>query len=79
MLTIEIPEPLQDKIRIMARQAEQTPEQLALEVLEEHLDHRSAYIETAYLQRSARNRQRLDQAIEDIKQGKFQPQALIDD
>jgi hypothetical protein len=32
MLTIEIPEPLQDKIRIMARQAEQTPEQLALRI-----------------------------------------------
>jgi len=79
MLTLEIPEQLQKKIAVMASLAEQTPEQLALEMLEEHLDHHSAYIETAYLQRSDRNRERLDRAIQDIKHGVFERRALIDD
>ncbi|MCK7575311.1 MAG: hypothetical protein MZV65_05115 [Chromatiales bacterium] len=79
MLTLEIPEQLQRKIAVMASLAEQTPEQLVLEMLEEHLDHHSAYIESAYLQRSERNRARLDRAIQEIKNGVFEPRALIDD
>lgn len=79
MLTLEIPEQLQRKIAVMASLAEQTPEQLALEMLEEHLDHHSAYIESAYLQRSERNKARLDRAIQEIKNGVFEPRALIDD
>ena len=79
MLTLEIPEQLQRKIAVMVSLAEQTPEQLALEMLEEHLDHHSAYIESAYLQRSERNKARLDRAIQEIKNGVFEPRALIDD
>lgn len=79
MLCIEIPEPLQAKIAAMATLAEQTPEQLALELLEERLDHHSAYVETAYLGRSPANREKLDQAIREIRRGGFVERALIDD
>ncbi len=79
MLCIQIPERLGEKIATMATLAEQTPEQLALEILEERIDHQSAYLETAYLKRSARNRERLDQAIADIQRGRVEQRALIDD
>ena len=75
MLCIKIPEPLQTKIAAMASLAEQTPEQLALELLEERIDHHSAYVETAYLSRSPTNRARLDRAIRDIRQGGFESKA----
>ncbi len=79
MLCIEIPERLSEKITLLAILAEQTPEQMAVEILEERIDHQSAYLETAYLKSSARNRERLDQAIHDIRRGTFEPRALIDD
>ncbi|MBK5971302.1 MULTISPECIES: hypothetical protein [Thiorhodovibrio] len=79
MLNIEIPDRLREKIAAIATLAEQTPEQLALEMLEERIDHQSAYLETAYLKSSARNRERLDQAIGDIRRGRFEERALIDD
>lgn len=79
MLTLEIPESLQQKIAVMASLVAQTPEQFALEMLEEHLDHHSAYLETAYLQQSEHNKARLDRAIQDIKNGIFESRDLIDD
>jgi hypothetical protein len=79
MLCLEIPDSLQAKIAAMASLAQQTPEQLALDLLEEQLDHHSAYVETAYLSRSPANCARLNQAIRDIRQGCFEERALIDD
>ena len=48
MICIDVPEHLMKKITVFARLAEQTPEQLTLEMLEEWVDHQSAYIETHY-------------------------------
>ena len=79
MFSIQISDQLEEKIVTMAMLAEQTPEQLALELLEERLDHHSAYVETAYLSRSPANRARLNQAIRDIRHGGFDERALIDD
>ena len=79
MLCIQILESLQAKLAAMASFAEQTPEQLALELLEERVDHHSAYVETAYLSRSPANRARLNQVIRDIRQGCFEERTLIDD
>jgi PHD/YefM family antitoxin component YafN of YafNO toxin-antitoxin module len=79
MLSIQVPDQLEDKIAALAMLTEQTPEQLALELLEERIDHQSAYLETAYLKRSPRNRERLDQAIRDIRGGHFEERNLIDD
>ncbi len=79
MLGIEVPESLQGKIVAMATLAEQTPEQWVLEMLEERLDHSSAYLETTYLRSSPRNRERLEQAIRDIRHGCFEKSALIND
>jgi len=79
VLCIEIPERLGEKIAALAALAEQTPEQLALEILQERIDHQSAYLETAYLKNSARNRERLDQAIGEIRRGQFEARTLIDD
>jgi hypothetical protein len=42
MLCIQVPESLQAKLAAMASFAEKTPEQRALELLEERLDHHSA-------------------------------------
>jgi hypothetical protein len=79
MLCIHVPESLQEQIVALAMHAEQTPEQMVLELLEERLDHHSAYLETAYLRTSPRNRERLDQAIREIRRGCYDKRALIDD
>lgn len=78
MLCIQVPESMQEQIVAMATLAEQTPEQLVVEMLEERLDHHSAYVETTYLRSSPRNRERLDQAIQDIRRGYFEQRTLID-
>jgi len=54
MLTIETPDDLQRKLTDFATLARQTPEQTVLEIIEERIDHQSAYSETAYLMKSAR-------------------------
>ncbi|MGR3317151.1 MAG: hypothetical protein ACUZ8O_01550 [Candidatus Anammoxibacter sp.] len=79
MLTIKIPDDLQNKLTSFAVLAEQTPEQVALEIIEERIDHQSSYDETAYLNKSETNRKRLDKAIKDIKKGIFEDRVLIDD
>lgn len=76
---IEVPENLMKKITAFAMLTEQTPEQWALEMLEERIDHQSAYQETAYLMSSLKNRERLEQAIDEIRRGQFHRHTLIDD
>lgn len=79
MLTIKIPDDLQNKLKGFAVLAGQTPEQVALEIIEERIDHQSAYDETAYLKKSKTNKKRLDNAIKDIKKGIFEDKELIND
>jgi len=79
MLTINIPDDLQKKLSSLAVLANQTPEEVALEIIEERIDHQSAYDETAYLEKSETNKKRLDKAIKDIKKGIFEDRVLIDD
>ena len=79
MLTINIPDDLQNKLSSLAVLAKQTPEQVALEIIEERIDHQSAYDETTYLKKSETNKKRLDKAIKDIKEGIFEDRELIDD
>lgn len=79
MLTIKIPDDLQDKLSNFAVLVRQTPEQVALEIIEERIDHQSAYDETAYLKKSETNKKRLDKAIKDITEGIFEERELIDD
>jgi len=55
MLTINIPDDLQKKLSSLAVLANQTPEEVALEIIEERIDHQSAYHETAYLAKSETN------------------------
>ncbi|MGI9210936.1 MAG: DUF2442 domain-containing protein [Methylococcaceae bacterium] len=73
---IEVPENLMKKITAFAMLTEQTPEQWALKMLEERIDHQSAYQETAYLMSSPKNRERLGQAIEEIRLGQVQIHTL---
>ena len=70
---------LQNKLTSFAVLAAQTPEQVALEIIEERIDHQSSCDETAYLNKSETNKKRLDKAIKDIKKGNFKDRALIDD
>ena len=72
MMTIDIPDELQRKIISFARLARQTPEQAILEIIEERIDHQSAYSEMAYLMESKENKERLDLAIKDIRNGVFE-------
>lgn len=69
MITINIPDELQNKISNFAMLACQTPEQAVLEIIEERINHKSAYEETEYLMKSETNRKRLDKAIKDINNG----------
>lgn len=79
MLQINIPDRLTNIISEFAAIVNQTPEEYIIELIEERIDHDSAYRETAYLAKSQINKQRLDKAIEDIREGKYEPHGLIDD
>lgn len=79
MMTIAIPDDLQEKLVRFAMSSEQTPEQAVLEIIEDRIDHQSAYRETAYLMHSEKNRQRLDRAVREIKNGIYEEKALLDD
>ena len=79
MLTIDIPDKLQSKLKHFAASASQTIEEVALEILEERVDHNSAYDETAYLMKSEVNKQRLNKAVEEIRQGIYEEKTLIND
>jgi len=77
MLTVNIPDKLTDKINEFARLVCQTPVEYIIELIEERIDHDSAYNETAYLAKSKINRKRLNKAVEDIKSGKYEAHGLL--
>ncbi|MEZ4527358.1 MAG: hypothetical protein R2941_15675 [Desulfobacterales bacterium] len=79
MLTLTIPDKLTDRINEFARIVCQTPEEFIIELIQERIDHDSAYSETAYLAKSETNRKRLDRAVKDIKSGKYESHGLIND
>lgn len=79
MLTVNVPDKLTGKINQIARMVSQTPEEYILEILEERIAHDWAYRETAYLAESKTNRRRLDKAILDIRNGKYEAGELIDE
>ncbi|VFN05387.1 MAG: hypothetical protein BECKG1743D_GA0114223_109093 [Candidatus Kentron sp. G] len=79
MLTIDLSDELQRKVANFAIQAGQTPEQAVLEIIEERMDHQSAYAETAYLMKHEKNKKRLDQAVRDIRNGIFEEKELKND
>ncbi|MDM8565888.1 hypothetical protein QUF74_09570 [Candidatus Halobeggiatoa sp. HSG11] len=79
MLQINIPDKLTNKVNKFAEIASQTPEEYIVELIEERIEHNSAYQETTYLAKSKINKQRLDKAIKDIKEGKYESHGLIND
>jgi hypothetical protein len=79
MLSVTIPERLTLKINQFAGVLSQTPEEFIIEILEERLEHDSAYKETVYLAQSDVNKQRLDRAITDINKGKYEVHGLLND
>jgi len=79
MLTVNVPNKLTGKINEFARLVCQTPEEFVIELIEERLEHDSAYNETAYLAESEINRERLDKAVEDIRAGKYEAHGLINE
>ncbi len=79
MLTVNVPDNLTGKINKIARLACQTPEEYVIELIEERIEHNSAYNETAYLAESKNNRKRLGKAVEDIRTGKYEAHGLINE
>ncbi len=79
MLTINIPDRLTNKINEFAKQDCQTPEEYLIEFIEERIENVSAYEETAYLAKSETNRKRLNRAVKDIRNGKYEAHGLIDE
>ena len=77
MLTVNIPDKLTDKIYKIAGIVCQKPEEYIIELIEERIEHNSAYTETAWLAKSEINRKRLDRAVEDIRAGKYEAHGLI--
>ncbi|MCP4104902.1 MAG: hypothetical protein GY749_05105 [Desulfobacteraceae bacterium] len=77
MLTVNVPDKLTGKINEIAKLACQTPEEYIIELIEERIEHDSAYNETAYLAESEINRKRLNRAVEDIRAGKYEIHGLI--
>ncbi len=76
MLTVNVPDKLTGKINEIARLACQTPEEYIIELIEERIEHDSAYNETA-LAESEINRKRIKRAVEDIRAGKYEVHGLI--
>ncbi len=79
MSSVTIPDNLINRIAKIARRACQTPEEFILELVQERVDHDSAYSETTYLSRSKANKKRLNKAVKEIKSGKYESHGLIDD
>ena len=77
MISVNVPNKLSDKINEIARLVCQTPEEYILELIEERIEHDSAYKETAYLAESEINKRRLNKAVENIKAGKYEAHGLI--
>lgn len=79
MITINVPDKLSGKINEIARLVCQTPEEYVLELIEERIEHDSAYKETSYLAESEINKKRLDKAVEDIRAKKYESHGLINE
>ncbi|CAN2044068.1 CopG family transcriptional regulator [Candidatus Magnetomoraceae bacterium gMMP-1] len=79
MLTVNVPDKLTGRINEFARLFCQTPEEYIIELIEERIEHESAYNETAYLAKSEINRKRLDKAIEEIRAKKYEVHGLINE
>jgi hypothetical protein len=79
MSTVTIPDNLINRITKIAGRACQTPEEFILELVQERVDHDSAYSETTYLSKSKTNKKRLNRAVKEIKSGKYEPHRLLDD
>ena len=79
MSSVTIPDNLINRIARIAGRVCQTPEEFILELVQERVDHDSAYSETAYLSKSKANKKRLDKAVQEIKSGQYESHGLIDD
>lgn len=79
MSSVTIPDNLINRIAKIAGRVCQTPEEFILELVQERVDHDSAYSETAYLSKSKANKKRLNKAVKEIKSGKYESHRLIDD
>jgi hypothetical protein len=79
MLNVTIPDTLSLKINELAGLACQTPEQFIIELLEKLVELDGGYKETAYLAESAENKKRLNRAVADIHQGKYEFHGLSAD
>jgi len=79
MLCVNFPDQLSAQINQLAGFFCQKPENLVIEMIEERIQHDSAYQETAYLSRSSINRKRLNEAIVDINSGKYENHGLLDE
>ena len=79
MSSLTIPDTLINRIAEIAGRVCQTPEEFILELIQERIDHDSAYNETRYLSKSKANKKRLDKAVQDITSGNYKAHDLIDD
>jgi len=77
MLSVTFPDQLSTTINQLAGLFCQTPENLVIEMIEERIQHDSAYTETAYLSKSIINQKRLNQAIVDINTEKYEKHELL--
>ena len=77
MSSVTIPDNLINRIARIAGRVCQTPEEFILELVQERVDHDSAYSETAYLSKSKANKKRLDKAVQEIKSGKYDAHGLM--
>ena len=79
MLCVIFPDQLSTQIIQLAGFFCQKPENLVIEMIEERIQHDSAYQETEYLSQSRINQKRLTEAIVDINYGKYENHRLLDE
>jgi hypothetical protein len=79
MSPLTVPDKLINQIAKIAGRVYQTPEEFIFELIQERIDHDSAYSETMYLSRSKANKKRLNKAVKEIKSGKYEAHELTDD
>jgi plasmid stability protein len=79
MITITIPDNLEQRLIVLAGTDGRSAEKTVLDILQDYLDNFGAYQETEYLMKSKANKECLDKAVSDIRAGIYEEHELIND
>ena len=79
MITITIPDNIEQRLIVLTGTDTKSAEKTVLDILQDYLDNFDAYQETEYLMESKANKECLDKAVSDIHEGLYEEHELIND